>query len=120
MTPNDCHFNYSMNIILALFNSVVLLSFFILTIKVYQKVKFNDKYVLAMLLFLQFHVLCTVVFYSLNATLYSARLCGSDQAAGSDPAVEQELKAINNAFSLVNYASITFLSTSVLINCRNW
>lgn len=74
-TDEQCRRNLHFNIGLAVFEALLLLAFMVLTRKVFQKVQWNDKYVLAMLFFLQLHIVFNVVFYSMNAALYTNGLC---------------------------------------------
>ena len=113
-SEGKCRFNLTMNIVYSIFESVLLVGFVFLTFQVYKKVKWNDKYMLAMLAFLQLHIMLNIVFYSMNAATYSPGLCN---ASDDNPTK----KAITDwQLNIINYSSIIFLAISVLINCRNW
>ena len=109
MSESECNKNLQVNVAIAAFKVILLGVFICLTVRVFKKVQWNDKYMLAMLLFLQLHLITTIITCSLNAALYSPETCNESD----------DLNLwINKWIELFNQT--TFLAISLIINCRNW
>ena len=114
-----CLKNYRINISLAVFCGVILSILLIIAIKVFKIVKFNQKILLAMILFLILEIMCKfastevliicfiakIVFYVIDSWLFGS---------------EFKVKIDVIWFTILPMLPVAFLSIAAILNVNNW
>ena len=103
----EMEIRFIVNIFSAIFASLLLVLFLYIGYQVYKKVKFNDKYMLCMILFLNLELFGKIFYYSVNSTKYNL----SRGKCYEIPHFEDNLSKI---------LAPAMLSIAVIINLRNW
>jgi hypothetical protein len=106
MSLADFHYNWWMNFCSAILIGLLQLVLIRIGFLVYKKVKFNDKFMLTMIMCLNLDILGNLIFYSGNTMLYDVGKRGP---------------CYNVPFlNVAIFAPVVMLMIAVIVNLRNW
>lgn len=97
---------------LTMFEATVLGLFMVLTSKVFKIVRWSDKYMLAMLLFLQLHIFANMLFYMFHMIIRTPALCRNVE--------NTSFVYLSNIILILDFVPVFFLGCALIVNCRNW
>ena len=106
MSPADFSYNWWMNFWSAILVSLLQIVLLRIGFLVYKKVKFNDKFMLTMIMCLNLDILGNVIFYSGNTMLYDVKSRGPCY----------QVPFLNVAI----FTPVVMLMIAVIVNLRNW